>query len=176
MRVEDIRQNWGLFLGLGIALVLLGILAIMFSLIATLATVIVFGFVLMVGGLAQCGEAVYSRRFSGTLVYLLSGTLYFVAGLIMVLNPLVGALGLTLVVGLLFLIGGVLRISLALQTRYAQDWAWRLFSGILSLLLGLVILLREEKSLDIIGLLVGLDILFSGWTIVMMAMSARNIT
>src|SRR4051812_49251377 len=99
MRVEDIRQNWGLFVGVGVVLVTLGLLAITFSLLATLFTIVIVGILLMLGGLAQCGEAAYSRRFTGTLFYLLSGTLYFFAGLVMALNPQVFAISLAWLVG-----------------------------------------------------------------------------
>jgi uncharacterized membrane protein HdeD (DUF308 family) len=175
MRLEEVRQNHGLFLTLGFALAALGVLAIAFSLIAALATAVVLGIVLMIGGLAQCAEAVYSGRFSGFLFYLLGGTLYFFIGLIMVSDPLRGALGLAFVVGVLFLAGGFLRIVLALQTRHFSDWAWRLFSGIVSVLLGLVILARGEENPGIVGILIGLDLLFSGWMIVMLALTVRNL-
>jgi uncharacterized membrane protein HdeD (DUF308 family) len=174
MKIDEIQQNWGLFLALGIALVVLGIFAIAWALAVSLAVVLVLGILLMVGGLAQCGEAIFSRRFTGFLIYLLAGSLYFFIGLVMALEPVRGAIGLTLVIGALFLIGGAFRIALALQTRHIRDWIWRLIGGIISLLLGLVILIRWEESLEIIGILVGIEILFTGWTVILLALAARN--
>ena len=177
MRIEDVRQNSGLLLGLGILLVVLGMLAIAFSLLTALAAVVTFGILLMIGGLIQCSEAVWSRRFSGSLIYLLTGTLYFFVGLIMVVQPFQTAWTLTVVLGGLFLIGGVFRIAFALQTRYTEDWGWRMFGGVVSLLVGLVILSRSASPgiIDIIGVLIGIDILFSGWSIIMLAVAARNV-
>jgi uncharacterized membrane protein HdeD (DUF308 family) len=175
MRIEDVRQNSGLLLGLGILLVVLGMLAIAFSLLTALAAVVTFGILLMIAGLVQCSEAVWSRRFSGSLIYLLAGTLYFFVGLIMVIQPFQAALTLTLVLGALFAIGGVFRIVFALQTRYTDDWGLRLFGGFVTLFIGLVILNRSPAP-EIIGLLVGVDILFSGWSIIMLAVAARHVS
>lgn len=171
----DLRYHAGLFLGLGIALIALGSLAIYSVGFATFASVVFFGWLLVISGFIQFGHALYARAWSGFLLQLLLGILTLVAGVLIVMHPLAGALTLTLLLSFLFMAQGVVRIILALTKRY-EHWVWVLISGIIGVILGVMILYQWPYSaLFIIGLFVGIDLIFSGWSLVMLSFGARRL-
>src|SRR4051812_43469540 len=95
---ERLREIWAFVTGMGIALMILGAVAIGSSFIATLATVLVFGILLLLGGLFQIVTACWGRSWRGFFLHLLAGVLYLIVGVFMIGNPLETAVGLTLLV------------------------------------------------------------------------------
>jgi uncharacterized membrane protein HdeD (DUF308 family) len=169
-----LREIWVFLLGMGIALMILGVVAIGSSLIATLATVLVFGILLLLGALFQVVTALWGRSWRGFFLHLLAGVLYLIAGVFMIDNPLEAALGLTLLVAACLLVGGILRIVLSLVERFA-GWGWMLLNGIVSLLLGMAIWRQWPLSgLWVIGLFVGIEMLFSGLSWLMLGLALRS--
>ncbi len=169
-----LRKNWGWFLALGIALIALGTLAIGSSLVATLATVIAFGTLLLLGGGVQIVGAFFSRKWKGFFQELLVGVLYLVIGFMMLANPAATALAVTLMVGAFLLISGVFRIVASVIERF-EGWGWVFVSGLISAALGIMIWQQWPVSgLWVIGLFVGIEMLFSGWHWVMLAIAARQ--
>src|SRR5262252_5126161 len=130
-----IRNKWGWFLVLGVALILLGVVAISSEWVATLVSVVVFGWLLILSGAFELGSAFWARRWSGFFFHLLTGALYVIVGLLMVSRPLAVAIRLTLLLALLFVIGGVFHIVTALILRF-PNWGWAAFDGLVSLILG----------------------------------------
>jgi uncharacterized membrane protein HdeD (DUF308 family) len=159
---------------MGIALMILGVVAIGFSLIATLATVLVFGLLLLLGGLFQVVTACWGRSWRGFFLHLLAGVLYLVVGVFMIDNPVETALGLTLLVAAGLLVGGIVRTVLSLVERF-DGWGWALLNGIVSLILGIAIWRQWPLSgLRFIGLFVGIEMLFSGLSWVMLGLTVRS--
>jgi uncharacterized membrane protein HdeD (DUF308 family) len=161
-------------LGMGIALMVLGAVAIGSSLIATFATVLVFGILLLLGAILQVVTALWGRSWRGFFLHLLTGVLYLVAGVFMIENPTEAAVGLTLLVAACLLAGGMLRIVVSLIERF-DGWGWALLNGVVSVLLGAAIWKHWPlNGLWVIGLFVGIEMLFSGVSWVMLGLTVRS--
>ena len=173
--LHELRRNWGWFLALGIALIVLGVCAIGSAFVATLATVMTFGVLALFGGGVEIVSAFSARRWSGFFLHLLAGVLYIIIGFLMVTRPLAAAAGLTLMLAALFFVGGIFRIVAALSHRF-HGWGWVLFNGIITLILGVMIWQDwPEPAFWVIGMFLGIDLVFAGVSWVMLGLSVRNI-
>jgi uncharacterized membrane protein HdeD (DUF308 family) len=173
--LQELSRHWLLFLILGCAVIVVGTLAIIFSCITTLATVALFGTFLLVCGVIHLVNAITGFNWRGFFIHLLIGVLYVVVGMIMLNHPLSAAAGLTLMMAAIFMASGILRIVASLLERF-QGWPLVLLSGFVSLCLGIFIWRHfPEASLLVIGLFVGIDLVFSGGAWVMLALSVRNL-
>jgi len=171
---EGLREIWPFLTGMGGALMVLGAVAIGFSLTATLATVLVFGILLLLGGLFQVVTAFWGRSWRGFFLHLLAGVLYLIVGVFMIDNPVETAMGLTLLVAAGLLVGGILRIVLSLVERF-DGWGWALLNGIVALVLGIAIWRQWPLSgLRFIGLFVGIEMIFSGLSWMMLGLAVRS--
>jgi uncharacterized membrane protein HdeD (DUF308 family) len=111
------------------------------------------------------------------VLQLLFGLLYIVVGFMLVDEPLQGAVGLTLLLAVFLITGGLFRIAASLLMRF-RNWGWSLLNGALSLILGIVVwkyLLNAAGFLWIIGVFVGVEMIFAGWTWIMFALTVRNL-
>lgn len=170
-----LRKCWCWFLALGIALILLGVVAIGAQYLATLTTVLVFGILLVAGGVVQIVNAVLARGWKAFFLHLLAGILHLVVGGIMIEHTGQAAVALTLILAVAFLVGGAARIIYVLFERF-DGWPWVLLNGVVTLLLGVLIWRQwPEASLWVIGLFVGIDLIFNGWSWVMLALAVRNL-
>lgn len=172
--LHSLREHWVLLLILGIGLALFGTFAVISSFIATLATVTVFGTFLVVGGAFQLVNAITCRSWRGFLIHLLTGVLYTVVGMIMISHPVKAAIGLTLMLAAVFICGGIVRIVIAMVERF-HGWTWLMVNGFISLFLGILIWRHfPEDSFWVIGLFVGIDLIFSGWSWIFLALNIRK--
>ena len=172
---EEIRRGWGWLLALGIALVILGIAALSWSVFTTLVSVVFFGWLLLIGGVLSVVHAFIRRRWGGFFIELFAGLLYFVVGLMIVGHPAASAIALTLLISVFLLVGGVFRILTALTVRF-HHWTWMLLNGVISLLLGSMIWADWPVSgLWVIGLFIGIDMIFYGWSLIMLGIAVRNL-
>jgi uncharacterized membrane protein HdeD (DUF308 family) len=170
-----LRKDWGWLLALGIGLVVIGIGAISVPLLATVGIVAVIGILMIVAGAAQIVSALSSAKWSGVFLYLVIGVLYVVTGFFILENPLEGAAGLTLLLAVFFFVSGIFRIVFALRERFPA-WGWTLLNGTVTLLLGIIIWRQFPVSaLWLIGLLLGIDLIFAGWTWIMLALAVRRV-
>jgi len=173
--LQELRRNWGWFLVLGIALIVLGVGAIGSAFVATLATVMTFGILVLAGGCVEIISSIWARRWGGFFLHLLAGILYVVIGFLMVTRPLAAAAGLTLMLAALFFVGGMFRIIAALSHRF-HGWGWVLVNGIITLVLGVMIWQDwPEAAFWVIGMFLGIDLVFAGMSWVMLGMAVRNI-
>jgi uncharacterized membrane protein HdeD (DUF308 family) len=172
---DEVRRGWSWLLALGIVLVLLGTAALIYTTAATIASVVFFGWLLIVGGTLQAGHAVWRRGWGGFFLELLSGLLYIVVGFLLVGNPWQGAESLTLLIAMLLLFGGVFRIVVGL-TAGMHHRLWVILYGVINLMLGGLILKQWPLSgLWVIGLFLGIDMVFNGWTLIMLSLTARKL-
>lgn len=173
--LEVFRKNWGWFLVWGILLTLLGAGALSAAVFTTLLSVILLGAFILAGGLIMIIDCFhYWRKKGGFSFNLLMGLLYFLCGLFLVCFPGLAATFLTLILASLFILIGISRIFYASKLRL-PGWGWSLFSGVITLLLGILIIAQWPLSgLMIIGIFVGVDLLFLGITYVMAALLARS--
>jgi uncharacterized membrane protein HdeD (DUF308 family) len=176
--LHQLRRSWGLFLALGVTEVVLGVAAITSSLVAyfiTFAFVVLFGALVLIGGVVHLVNAFAARGWRGFFPHLLVAILYLVVGVLMIEHPRETAAGLTLMLAAAFLIGGLVRIVAAVTERFT-GWGWVLANGLIGMLLGLSIWKHwPDASEWIIGLFVGIDLLFAGWSWIMLAWMARRL-
>lgn len=173
--LQTLQRNWFWVLLLGIGLVLVGMLAIGSSFVATLATVIVFGWFTIAGGIIYLVGLVWTRTWGGFFLQMLAGILSLVLGLFMVGEPVRFAVVYTLLMAILFIVQGGLRIVASLAGRF-QGWVWVLISGVITLSLGILIWRELPYSgLEVIGLFVGIDLLFSGVSHIVTALTVRGL-
>jgi len=173
--IEAIRENWKSILGLGIFLILLGTLAIGASVATTILTVFILGLILAAGGIAKLVYSFWVKEWSGFFLSLLVGVLYVVVGSLFMFKPLQSAAALTLLMGVVFVVSGAFKIIAPIFARF-QHWGWVLFSGIVSLILGVLILSEWPASaLWLIGLFVGIDLIIYGWMLVLFSLTAKSL-
>ena len=172
--MEALSRNWGWLLALGILMIILGVLAIAAPQVATIAVQLMLGWILVISGVAEGIHAFMARGWGGFLLELLSAILYLVVGILLLTNPLEGALALTILLAVFLIVEGIFKIITALRVREHRAWGWLLASGIISVILGLMIWAEWPASgLWVIGLLVGIQLVFTGWALVMLSLAAR---
>lgn len=170
-----IHAHWKLVLAQGIVMMVLGFLAIAEPNVATFAVSIFVGWLFFVGGIFRASSVWRSRAMPGFGWSLLTALLAIILGLVLIFQPLAGVLTLTMVLIAFFILEGVTAIALAVQHReHLKSWVWVLFSGIVDLLLAFLIWDGWPSSADwAIGLLVGINMVFFGLSLVMTALAAR---
>ena len=172
----ELRPKWGWFIALGIALLLLGTVALIVPWLTTLTSVLVFGWLLVLGGVLEVLGVFWAKGWRAIVLHLLGGILSAVVGALIVARPDAGALGLTLLLATLFLAGGLFRIGAAVVLRL-PNWGWALAGGIVTALLGVIIWSTSPLSaLWVIGMFVAIELMFRGWAWVMFAVAAREIS
>jgi uncharacterized membrane protein HdeD (DUF308 family) len=172
--LEDFRKNRGWFMALGIVLIIGGTLAIVYDVAATLISVLFFGWLLIFMGVIEAVQSFWQPRWGGFFLHLVVGILAAVVGFQMVSSPMEGALVLTLVMAIYFMVIGIFRVVTAIAMRF-PNWGWVLLSGLITFILGVLIKSQWPMSgLWIIGLFIGIDLIFSGWSYVMLAMAAKQ--
>ncbi len=175
-QLEKLRANRGWYFVIGLAMVILGLAAIGTPLVATLAISTLVGWILVIGGVIHAVHAFRSHDGSGMLFNLLVSALFVILGGWMLVNPVEGALTLTLILAGFFIAEGVLKTAAGVQLRPTQGWVWMFFSGVGSLLVGIVIWSGwPGTSLWVIGLLLGIDLLIGGWSTIMLALAAGKL-
>jgi len=171
---EEVRRYGGWFLVLGIVLIALGVVAILYDVTATQISVVVFGWLLLIGGIIEIVHGFQTHRWGGFFLHLLAGLLFIVAGLLFINNPATAALSLTLFLGAFFLVGGIFEIIGAARIR-APNWGWEVLSGIITAILGILLWAQWPTSgLWFIGFAVGIALIFRGWSWVMLSVLARK--
>ncbi len=158
------REPNGWLIILGIALILVGVGAAAFPLAATLSVEILTGSAFLVAGICTIFHAFAAEKWSGVFWETMIGLLYIATGIGFLLNPLAGIVALTVMLGGVFLAEGMMRAILAFQLRPAKNWGWMLFSGLVSALLGALVIggLANGASLLFLGMLVGINFIFAG--------------
>lgn len=170
---RSLRKNWGWLLALGIALVVLGAIALLDSVFVTVVSMILFGWVLLIAGIVEAVQAFRHRGSGHLFLHVLNAVLSIVVGIMLLRNPLAGAVVMTLLLAAYFTVAGVFRIIAAAAMRI-PGWGWTLANGIITLILGILIWVHwPVAGLWIIGLFIGIDLIIVGWSQVMIAAAAR---
>jgi len=172
-----VHEHWKAFLFEGILLVILGLAAMILPPLASLAVTIFLGWMFLISGVAGLALTFWARQMPGFWWSLISAVLAIAAGIILLVKPVQGTLTLTIVVGAYFLAEGVATIMYALEHRreLSERWSWLLVAGIMDLLIAAVIIAGLPGSaLWAVGLLVGINLLFGGATLIGMALAARQ--
>jgi uncharacterized membrane protein HdeD (DUF308 family) len=161
--VAPLRAKWGWIVALGVVYVVAGFVALGSIVTATVASVFVVGIMMIVAGAAELINAFQIKSWGKFLIWALLGALYIVAGFVTFENPLFAAVVLTLILGVSLVASGVVRIFLAFNMKREMPWIWVALSGVITLLLGLLILARwPVNSVYILGLFLGIDLIMAG--------------
>ena len=160
--LDAARHNWGWVLALGILLVILGVFATSAAVTTTMLTVLVIGILLLVSGVVEIGSAFRNARYGAFWMHLFAGILDLVCGALLVRYPAAGALTLTLILAIFFLVGGGMRALSALMIDLPNG-GWAVLSGIVDVILGILLLSAWPVSgLWFLGLAVGIGLIFRG--------------
>ncbi len=174
---RSLRAHWGLFIGEGIVLAVLGVAAILLPLLAGLATTIVLGWLLLLAGVVGLIAVFSTRSAPGFGWSLVSACLAVLVGGILLWSPLQGLMTLTIVMTAYFIVDGLSLISLALSYRreLSGRWEWMLANGIFDLLLAAIVISGMPGTLVwAFGLLIGVDLLFGAAALIAIALAARR--
>ena len=172
------KENRTRFLAWGLALAFLGILSMGGAVISTLFSIIFIGILILFTGVVVILDAFtfWWRKWQGLVLHLIIGILYSITGALLIAKPVLGSMSFTLLVGAFYLSLGIFRIvySLSLKT---PGWGWNFLNGIISLLLGGVIFAYWPlSSLYVLGIIVGIDLLFSGLVYIMVSFNRLSFT
>jgi uncharacterized membrane protein HdeD (DUF308 family) len=161
--LAPLRAKWGWIVALGIVYLLAGFVALGSVAMATVASVFVVGVMMIIAGVAEMFSAFQFKSWGKFLLWVLLGALYIIAGFVTFENPLLAAALLTLILGVSLVASGIMRIILAFSMKQETPWIWILLSGVITLLLGLLILAHwPVSSLYVLGLFLGIDLIMAG--------------
>jgi uncharacterized membrane protein HdeD (DUF308 family) len=172
-----VRAHWKAFLFEGIVLVVLGLAAIVVPPVASIAVTVLLGWMFLISGIAALAMTLWARQVPGFVWSLISAIIGIGAGVVLLTRPAEGTLTLTLVVGVYFLAEGVATIMYALQHRkeLSERWSWMAFSGLMDILIAFFIISGLPGSATwAIGLLVGINLVIGGSSLIGLALAARN--
>ena len=158
-----LRAKWGWIVALGVVYLIAGFIALGSVAMATVASVLIVGVMMIIAGVAEVISAFQIKSWGKFLLWVLLGLLYVVAGFVTFQNPLLAAVLLTLVLGASLVASGIMRIILAFSMKRETPWIWVALSGVITVLLGVLILARwPVSSLYILGLFLGIDLIMAG--------------
>lgn len=171
--LADLRRNWLWFIVLGVLLIFLGMVALGSVVVASLATAIVIGWLLLMGGIFETIGALWTRAWSGFFFHLLSGVLSIVVGILFLRAPVGALLAMTLLLACMLLVGGMFKVIAALSFRFSA-WGWPLVGGVVDMMLGVMIWQEWPASaLWVMGVFLGINLLFRGFNWIGLGMALR---
>jgi uncharacterized membrane protein HdeD (DUF308 family) len=174
--VEPLRAKCGWIVALGVVYVIAGLVALSSVALATVVSVFVVGIMMVIAGVAEVINAFQLKTWGKFLLWIALGALYIIAGILTFENPLLAAALLTLMLGAALVASGIMRIVLAFSMKEGMPWMWVVLSGVITLLLGVIVLAKwPVSSLYILGIFLGVDLVFAGvgWIFVGLGLKSR---
>jgi uncharacterized membrane protein HdeD (DUF308 family) len=171
----DYSQNRNWFLVWGLVFMALGVLAMTLSVFTTLLSVIFIGALFLIGGIASIIDTFqfWRGQSKGFYTHLIMSLLYIALGFLFIMSPAAAAISITLFLSVFFIVMGLFRIVLSFRLK-SPHWGWIFFSGLITFILGLLILAQLPASgLFIIGLFIGVDLFLWGWSYLMIAATKK---
>lgn len=171
-----LAQSWKALMAIGIIAIVIGCVAILIPAVASVGTAIFIGWILLIAGAFLVAAAFSAQSVGSLLLRLLWAAITVIVGVWLIVEPHNGTLTLTFVLGVYFLFMGVTRITVAFIGRGQPNAGWVGLSGVLGLLIGILVLVKFPSSADwAIGLLVGIDLIFAGWTLTSIALVGKEL-
>lgn len=172
---QPLRFKWWSFLLLGLVFLACGTTAVLIPVASTTAAGLVLGAVLVIVGIAKIVQAFETREWPGFVWQLLGGGVEIVGGILIYFNPLKGAVAITLLIAIVFVVLGVSQIGCALRVRRTRGWLWLLLSGVVALAVSLVLVLKFPHVRDFeAGVVAGISLVVSGLAYVAIALAVRK--
>jgi uncharacterized membrane protein HdeD (DUF308 family) len=173
---EGLARSWKGLLTVGVLAIVVGCVAIVVPEVAAVGTAIFIGWILLFAGGFLIAAAFSAHSIGSLVVRLIWALLTVVVGLWLILEPHNGTLTLTLILGIYFLFMGLTRIAVAFMARGQQNAGLVGLSGVCGLIIGILVLAKFPSSADwAIGLLVGIDLIFAGWTLTSVALVGKDL-
>lgn len=173
---SHLRQHWKLFAAEGIFFIILGITAIIIPQIFTVGITLFLGWLLLAGGIVQIVRAVSLINMPGFSLWLFTGLLQVLIGFFLVTDTSEGVVTLTVLLIVLFAMEGIVKSYLAFMMRPLGRWRGMLFSGVTSLLLAIVVWLGWPGSASwVLGLLLGINMIFLGWSLLTISLHHKTL-
>jgi uncharacterized membrane protein HdeD (DUF308 family) len=161
--IAPLRSKWGWIVALGVVYVVAGVIALGSVVMATIATVWLVGIMMLLAGVFEVIHSFQIKSWGRFLFWLALGVLYIIAGFVAFDNPLLTAVWLTLILGAALVASGIMRIFLGFNMQGGTPWGWVVASGLITLLLGIIILIHwPVSSLYVLGIFLGVDLVFAG--------------
>ena len=174
---EGLARTWKSLRAIGIVAIVIGAIAILIPAVFAVGTAIFIGCILVAAGAFLAAAAFAAHGIGSFLSRLAWALLTFVVGLWLILEPHNGSITLTLVLGIYFLLMGLTRITVAFLGRGRPNAGWVGLSGTCGLIIGILVLAKFPSSADwAIGLLVGIDLIFAGWTLISVASVGKELS
>ncbi len=174
---EGLRRSWKALMAIGVIAIVIGCIAILVPAVASVGTAIFIGWILVIAGAFLVAGAFMAHSIGSLILRLLWALLTVVVGLWLIVEPHNGTLTLTLVLGIYFLLMGLTRVAVAFAGRGREGAGIVGLSGVAGLLIGILVLAKFPSSADwAIGLLVGIDLIFAGWTLTSVALVGRDLS
>ncbi|WP_438024631.1 HdeD family acid-resistance protein [Sorangium sp. So ce233] len=174
--IDIVREKRGWFLALGVASMVLGVLAVILPFVSSRITAIVLGWLIVLAGVAEGCHAIQSRGWAGAGWELMSALVQVAFGLLLVVSPMTGKLALMVIAAAYFAAEGALKLVRASQHRGLRGSGWLVFDGILTLALGMLIITGGvTTAARVLGLLVGISLVTGGTSMVLIALSAARV-
>ena len=172
--VVTLQRHWGWLLSLGLLLLILGCIGLGMQIALTLVSMYFFAALLLVSGISHGVDACKHKPWKGACWQIFIALLYFIAAGLVFYDPLLASAMLTAALAWLLIVIGFARIIMSIYVRDTKGWGWIFFSGITSLVLGVLILLQWPMSgLWVIGMFIAIDMIVSGWTYIFTAFALR---
>lgn len=173
--LADVDRKWGWYFALGVFLVLLGAIASGMAVATTIFSVVALGWILLAAGAGLVFLSFLTGNWSGFLLTLAAGALSAITGFAILSAPLSGAAAITLVVGTILVVAGIFRSVSAIIMQF-PNWGWSVFSGIISLLLGAILLGSwQTAAFWFIGLYIGIDLIIHGLSWIMFSLRVHRL-
>jgi uncharacterized membrane protein HdeD (DUF308 family) len=174
---EGLARTWKTLRTVGIVTIILGCLAILLPEIFSLGASVFAGVILVIASAYLAAAAFWAHGVGSLLARMAWALLTFVVGLWLILEPHNGSLALTLVLGIYFLLMGITRLLIAFAGRGQPNAGWIGLSGICGLIVGILVLAKFPSSGDwAIGLLIGIDLIFLGWSLISVAQVGKEVS
>ncbi|WP_246669103.1 HdeD family acid-resistance protein [Ancylobacter sp. TS-1] len=174
-QLSELKAKWGWFVALGALMIIAGAIALGNLVLSTVVSVLYIGVLMAITGGAQIVHAFQVKTWGAFAFWLLDGLLFLAAGLVAIVVPLVAAEFLTLFLGISLIIGGVFRLVAAFKLRPAQGWGWIAFSAVIAVLLGIEIIAGWPVSgMWVLGLLLGIDLVFNGVAVLFLGLGLKK--
>ncbi len=173
--LAPLRAKWGWIVALGVVYLVAGLIALGSVVSATVATVFVVGIMMLIAGVAEVISAFQVKTWGRFIFWLALGILYIIAGFVAFENPLLTAVWLTFILGVALVASGLVRIFLGFNMQHGSPWIWVVASGVITLILGVIILAHwPVSSLYTLGIFLGVDLVFAGASWIGLGMGLRQ--
>ncbi|HEV2572075.1 MAG: hypothetical protein BGP04_03855 [Rhizobiales bacterium 62-17] len=170
-----LKAKWGWIVALGVVYAIAGVVALGSVVMATVVSVLIVGFMMILSGVFEIINSFQFKSWGKFILWFLLGLLYIASGVICYLNPLLAAAALTLMLGISLIVSGVLRIILAFNMKSESPWIWVGLSGVLTVVLGAILLSGWPLSgLYALGIFLGIDLIFAGAAWIGLGLAARS--